>query len=281
MKTVIGLIRSIHPFPVTVVLLLSALLLLVAHGGALPAGTFLRALGVVLLQQVSVGAFNDYVDRHDDALVQPYKPIPSGVVSAGAVLSLGIVSLLLLMPLAITFGAAAFALVISGTAGGLLYDFWLKPTPLAVAGYILGFLSLVTWIWLVAGALSWRFAIVYPAGAALLLAAHLAQSLPDIDSDRTLGHRGLAAVVGPAATVTIIFVSFSLIVSGGVGLALLASSRVGVVLLVPATLLVIAAAVVWVRSDGGRDARLRMFRLVAPGLALAALADLVALRALS
>ena len=208
-------VRLIHVFPTLTVISGSALLLVVAHGG-LPAMVVLaRAVAVVAGSQVAVGALNDYLDRHDDARYQPDKPLPSGEVSTTTAKRMVAVGIVVCCAGALTFGIASFVVAAIGLLSGLVYDFGLKRTPFSPVSYIVSFLSLLTWIWLVGGRLSWSLIVVYPLGAALLLAAHLANALPDVPSDTALGQRGLAVILGPARALRLTLA----ITSGAVGLA--------------------------------------------------------------
>lgn len=190
----------IHPFPVMVVVLMSALLLVIAQHGHVGGAFTSRAVSVVLLSQIAVGAYNDYHDRFYDARMQAAKPIPSGRVRPQVAGALALVAVMLFVPLAASFGWPAFGLASLGLAAGLAYDQWLKPTPWSILGYLIGFLTLITWIWYVTSSLPAWFPLLYLAGPFVLGAAHLAQSFPDIETDRELGHRGLAATLGVEGT---------------------------------------------------------------------------------
>lgn len=273
---VAGAVRLIHPFPVAVVVVTSGVLLELAHHGGVATPFLVRACATVLCSQIAVGALNDYVDRFSDALVQPDKPIPSGVATPRTALVLVAVGLVGLLPLALSFGALSFVLIASGTAGGLAYDLVLKRTPFSVLGYIVGFLLLVTWIWSIAGRLSLGFLILYPAGALLVTAAHLAQSLPDIETDREVDARGLAVALGVKRSVLAILLCYLALTLGTIAIAL----RAGVPILAIAPLAGLALAVGVarrLRSLGyTRSARLSAFKALAPALAAIAISAAIA-----
>jgi 4-hydroxybenzoate polyprenyltransferase len=267
-----GTIRLIHPFPVAVVVVTSAVLLELAHHGGLGASVLVRACLTVLCSQVAVGALNDYVDRFSDAQVQPDKPIPSGVATPFTALVLVGVGLLGLVPAALSFGALSFVLIGAGTAAGLAYDLVLKRTPFSVMGYIVGFLLLVTWIWFIAGRLSPGFLILYPAGALLVTAAHLAQSLPDVETDRAVGARGLAVALGVRGSVLTILLCYLALTLGTITIA----ARVGVPLLALAPVAGLALVLETGRrlrsARYTRAARIQAFKALAPALAVIAIA---------
>lgn len=199
-KSLWDLASVIHPFPVLVVVLMSAVLLVIAQHGHVDGAFTSRAVSVVLLSQIAVGAYNDYHDRFYDARMQPAKPIPSGRVRPQVAGALALVAVVLFVPLAASFGWGAFGLASLGLAAGLAYDQWLKPTPWSILGYLTGFLALITWIWYVTSSLPAWFPLMYLAGPFVLAAVHLAQSFPDIETDRELGQRGLAATLGVKGT---------------------------------------------------------------------------------
>jgi len=264
----LGLARSVHPFPTGVVVLTTLGLAFIAHRGFPTAGTLWRMFGVALCSQLAVGSLNDYRDRRTDAISQPTKPIPSGQVGAGAVLVLCQLSLIACLLLATTFGPVPLLLVVLGTASGLAYDLWLKPTPFSILGYLGGFLSLVSWVWLVAGRFTSPFLLMYPAGAFLLLSVHLANSYPDLEGDRALGQRGLAVLLGAEGTRLAIVLSFNLVAVVSTAAVLLHHSSQTEALLLAAWVLDISAVRISRRAVADVQARRRLFTALAPATAL-------------
>jgi 4-hydroxybenzoate polyprenyltransferase len=244
----------------------------------MPAPAFLaRALGIVLFSQVAVGALNDYVDRSVDARTQPDKPIPAGLVPPAYALLLTAGSIVGLIILGSTFGRVPLLLAAVGTGGGLAYDVWLKPTPFSFLGYVVAFLCLVTWIWVIVGRFGSWFFLVYPPGGLLLTTAHLANSLPDIETDRRLGQRGLAAILGPETTLNAILLFYSAGILDALALAAIARS-IGASLFAVASFVLLSA--IWLlkpRAVTHREAQKLVFRLVAPGVGLLALSSLISL----
>lgn len=270
-------IRLVHPFPVSVVLLTSAGLLIVARGAVPEPGLLMRVMTVVLLSQIAVGALNDYTDRHTDARTQPEKPIPSGLVSAWEALVLAVSATLALPVAAATFGGWSVAIASTGTAAGLAYDLGLKRTPFSFLAYVVAFLSLVTWLWLIAGRLTPIFFAIYPAGACLLTAAHLANAFPDIEIDRSLGQRGLSAILGPRRTVIAILILYGLVALATGLLALRTGSIAELAFTLAGCILATISGVVAFNHLARRPARKLVFRLMAPAIGLLALAALIAL----
>ncbi len=77
----LGAVGLIHPFPTALVAISTGILGLIAGGTVVQAATLTLAMAGF---QASIGALNDLHDRVDDAVGQPWKPIPSGRVGPGA-----------------------------------------------------------------------------------------------------------------------------------------------------------------------------------------------------
>jgi 4-hydroxybenzoate polyprenyltransferase len=270
----------VHPFPTATVVLMSAGLLIVARGQVPQVGFSLRAVGAVLMTQVATGALNDYVDRESDATRQRDKPIPSGRAGPRTALALVAAGLTGVAVLGASFGPGPFFLLAFATAGGLAYDLWLKPTAFSIVAYLIGFLGLITWIWLVAGHLAPLFVLVYPLGTAAILTAHLAQSLPDIESDRAGGHHGLAATLGVRTTALTVRAGLVATMAGSLLLATLARSAWGLLPVIAGTTIGLYALVGSGRDVSTRSARLSLFHLAAVAIALLAIGALASLKAL-
>ncbi|HZU14154.1 MAG TPA: UbiA family prenyltransferase [Chloroflexota bacterium] len=268
-----GMARVIHPFPVAVVATTSTVLLIAVSPRPLAAGFVARAALVVLLTQIPVGALNDLMDQGSDAVFQRDKPIPSGEISPDAALLMTLGSLALLIPAALSFGVASLVIITVATLGGLAYDLGLKHSSFSVVGYVVGFLGLMTWIFHVAGSLDMRILWAYPVASILVTAAHLAQSYPDIESDRAAGAGGLAVTLGVARTRRVIF---SLYAALAVPLGFLCLVRAPVALL-PIAVSALLALAASRCSATSRAARVALFHRIAPALALLALAAVPAL----
>jgi 4-hydroxybenzoate polyprenyltransferase len=219
---------------------------------------------------------NDFIDRCDDARTQPEKPLPSGQVRASVAVIMVAVGVVVCCCFALTFGLTSLGIVAVGLSSGLAYDLWLKRTPFSPVAYIVSFLSLTTWIWLIAGTLTWTMAIVYPLGACLLLAAHLANALPDAQTDAALGQRGLAVVLGPRRAINTV-----LIIGGGASACAFVFSaveqvRLGLVFSLASSVLVGFAAWMARRSDLDRRSLQLIFQCIAPAIALIAASCLLA-----
>jgi 4-hydroxybenzoate polyprenyltransferase len=276
----LGAIRLVHVFPSVTVVAASTLLLFVAHRGSPSLALTLRAIAVVASSQVAVGALNDFVDRFDDARTQPEKPLPSGQVLPSVAVIMVAVGIVVCCSFALTFGPTSLGIVGVGLGSGLAYDLWLKRTPFSPAAYIVSFLSLITWIWLIAGKFTWTLAILYPLGACLLLAAHLANALPDAQTDAALGQRGLVVVLGPRRALTTV-----LTIGGAATFFAFVFSAVehvplGLVFSLASGSFVGFAGWMARRSNLDRHSLQQIFQCVAPAIALIAASCLLAFQSI-
>ncbi len=279
LDTLAAAMRLIHVFPSVTVVIASTLLIAVAHHGIPPLDVLLRGAGVVAGSQIAVGSLNDYVDRSDDAITQPTKPLASGIIVPEVALAMTAAGILACLVLAATFGAASLCLAAVGLASGVAYDLRLKRTPFSPLCYVVSFLSLVTWIWNAVGALSPHLLLLYPPGACLLLAANVANALPDSDSDRSLGQRGLAVLLGTRNSVRLVL-TVSLAGAGtALALSVLLRSPAGAAIAVLSLGLGTAALWASLRFPKQRSLYVLIFRLVAPAIVCTALATVLALYA--
>lgn len=272
-----GLASVIHPFPVIVVVLTSAVLLVIAQRGHVGGVFTARAVGVVLLSQIAVGAYNDYHDRFYDARMQAAKPIPSGRFSPGAAGALAAVAVLLFVPLAASFGWPAFGLASLGLAAGLAYDRWLKPTPWSILGYLIGFLALITWIWYITSSIPAWFPLLYVVGPFVLGAAHLAQSFPDIETDRDLGQHGLAVTLGTEGTFMALLALYVVAFLGALGLSVRFLDYPGIVLEIASFALAVPVARLRSRCIADPAARIGVFYRISIAIGTLVLATVITL----
>jgi 4-hydroxybenzoate polyprenyltransferase len=196
----VALLALFHPLPVLITVAAAAGFALAAAHGDLPADRLGWFLGSVLLTQLAISVHNDYCDRGLDAVAKPDRALPRG--SLAPTTALGLATLLLAAGLALSWplGPAALALGALGTGAGLLYSAGLKRTIWSWAPFWVGFPTLALWAFAAAERLRPDLWSVYLVGLPLVLAIHLADTLPDVASDRAAGVRGLAHRLGPTAT---------------------------------------------------------------------------------
>ena len=191
-----GWLAAAHPFPLTLVLALTALVGVASADGEPDAQKLALLLVAMALSQLAIGWSNDYLDRETDATHQPWKPIPSGLVDAKAMpLAIGIV-LAGSLATGVLLGPVPLLLLIAGTACGLAYNLGLKDTSLSALPFVVALGLLPAFVWASLDVYVAEFLLLYAIGVPLALAAHVANTVPDIETDMAAGRRGLATVLG-------------------------------------------------------------------------------------
>lgn len=185
-----------HPWAVLVVMLATALFGLLATGGHPNPLRYALLLASMFGGQVAIGALNEYRDRDLDARARRRKPIPDGLISPRVALGITLGGLAVMVLAGAALGPASLALACLGTGAGLAYDLGLKRTAWSWLPYLVALPLLPAWVWVSLDRLDARLLLLYPLGALMALAVHLAQSLPDAESDRAAGMGGLAARLG-------------------------------------------------------------------------------------
>ncbi|MEA2633160.1 MAG: hypothetical protein QOE66_3379 [Chloroflexota bacterium] len=181
----VGIARLIHPFP-SILAALVTVAIAVAAGGE---PSVVIRLGLAMLAiQFAIGAINDAADAGTDGDAGRSKPIPAGVLSKGGATRVGAGCLVAGLGLAETVGPGVLGLAAVGAGVGIVYDLWLKGTPVSWLGFTLGIPVLPLFAWLgasgtIPGAILVAAAVALPAGAALALA----NELPDMELDATAG----------------------------------------------------------------------------------------------
>jgi len=105
--------------------------IVLARGGELHLGDMRVVLASALLY-ISGMVLNDFFDREIDALERPSRPIPSGRVSVSSALVFGIVLIVAALALLTQVGGKVLVLGGALALSILLYDAWLKNTPMGV-----------------------------------------------------------------------------------------------------------------------------------------------------
>ncbi|WP_399478680.1 UbiA family prenyltransferase [Streptomyces sp. OUCMDZ-4982] len=193
-----GLALACHPGPVVAV---TALACALAAGVGLSPGRFALVGAAVLAGQLSVGWCNDAYDAGRDARAgRRGKPVADGVVSVRAVWGAAAVAGVLCVPLSLACGLLAGTVHLVAVAAAWLYNLRLKATVLSWLPYAVGFAALPSLVALAAPGAPWPRWWTVTAGALLGVAAHLGDTLPDIEADRAAGIRGLPHRLGARGT---------------------------------------------------------------------------------
>lgn len=234
--------------------------------------------GIMLLAQFSISALNEWADADLDRQAGRRRPIPLGLLSPGTALNVAIVCALgaFLLSAISNLRALPLLLVGVGVACGWAYDLWLKPTPLSFLPFAIAFPLMPFWIGLIAGRPASALAVLFIGGAPLAAAIHLADAIPDRDTDRAAGLNSLAVALGrPAAEL----VAVALLLAGSL-VSITALLRLALLRHVNnsgLTFAIVVAAAAWValslamRNAKGRSAQLVGKWLVIAAAALAAL----------
>lgn len=189
-------LRLVHPFPTLLNTIAVVLLAVVAARGRPETGVILRLALTMLAVQSAIGIVNDYVDRNLDAAAKPWKPIPSGAVSAQSARLVGALAIVAALVLGATLGPMAWVLSTLGLGVGLAYDLRLKRSALSGLTYAVALPLVPLWVWTAVGHLTADLVWVWPLGLALGSALQLANALPDLESDAAAGVRGMAQRLG-------------------------------------------------------------------------------------
>lgn len=207
-SVLLALWRSSHPGP-SVVVTAVAVVLGVAAG--LEPWRLAVLAAAILCGQLSVGISNDAIDApRDIANARRDKPLARGEVSVRVAWVAASAFLIGAVGLSLALGwpmALAHAVALASAWG---YNVGLKKTALSVVPFIVSFGLLPSLVTLSAEPPRVAPAWAWIAGAALGVAIHLTNVLPDLEEDARTGVRGLphrlggrvSAVVAAAALVT-------------------------------------------------------------------------------
>jgi len=190
-------LELLHPIP-SLLTTLAAMGFAWIFGIGVRDGRFWWLAAIMLLVQFSISALNEWADADLDRRARRRRPIPLGLLSRGAALSVAVVCAVGAFLLCVLSDLGPFALLLVGvgTASGWAYDLWLKATPLSFVPFAIGFPLMPFWIGVLAGRPLTSLLILFLGGSPLATAIHLADAIPDRDRDREAGLRTLAVALG-------------------------------------------------------------------------------------
>ena len=218
----------------------------------------------MLLGQLSVGWSNDWLDAGADrAAGRTDKPAADGRIDPALLRTAALVALVpaLLLPIPASLPAAALHVVFVASAWS--YNLGLKRTPASVLPYIVSFGSLPALATLLLSPPVWPPFWATAAGAALGIAAHFANVVPDVEIDRAEGSRGLPQLLGARVAG-----SLAALVVLGAAVLIGIGARPGPVGLVALVLTVAAAVVGLVAALRARPTRTAFRAVMAAALLL-------------
>ena len=203
--------RLLHPVPSLLTVVAAGAFVLLAARGLPPPGRLLHLLAIETAMQFSISAFNDYFDRKVDA-GRADKPVASGLVTPREALAVGAVLGVLALLLAALAGPWVALLTATGFAGGLLYDAGLKYTALSWLPFVVAFPTLPLWAWAGAapdGQIPARLWWAVPVIAVTVVGVHMADTIPDLQTDTDAGVRGLAHRLGLKGSLALCWGAFA------------------------------------------------------------------------
>ena len=195
-----------HAFPLMAVMVLTALIALVSADGEPDASRLVALLVAMLASQLAIGWSNDYLDREVDALHQPWKPIVRGDIDAAKMPFAIFCALVVSLVAGVTLGWLPFLLLVVGTSAGLVYNLWLKASRFSALPYLVALGVLPPFVWTALDVYEDDFLGLYLVATPLALAAHLANVLPDLETDRDQGRQTLAVALGVARSLLVLAV---------------------------------------------------------------------------
>lgn len=195
-QRLVAWLQAAHPYPIAMVLSLTALIGLASADGGPNFARLAVAVLAMLLSQLAIGWTNDYVDRESDAMHQPWKPVASGAIEPGHLPAAAAAATIAALVLAGFLGWLSLVFCLIGTAAGLAYDLRLKDTPFSWLPYVIAFAALPPFVWSAIDVFRNEFLFLYVVASPLVLAAHIGQTLPDIEADRQAKRYGVVAALG-------------------------------------------------------------------------------------
>jgi 4-hydroxybenzoate polyprenyltransferase len=194
-RTVRGLELACHPGPSAAV---TAFATALAVSAGLGAGRVVLVAVAFLTGQLSIGWLNDYIDRDLDARAQRAdKPLTSGAVTPRAVRTAIVVAAAGCVVTSLALGVVPGLLNLLAVASAYSYDLALKWSVASWAPFALSFGLLPCVVTTARPGHPFPPPLIWLAGAALGVAAHLANTVKDVDADALTGVRGFPQRLGP------------------------------------------------------------------------------------
>jgi 4-hydroxybenzoate polyprenyltransferase len=201
----LALIRSSHPIPCLSVALFSGLL---AIGLGLPEERAGLIFVAVLLQQISVGLSNDWIDfQRDVAANRTDKPTVSGLVKVSWLRNGSLFAIALAIVTSLAMGSSAVLVMLLMLLAGWSYNLGMKLNWLSPIPYAVGFGAIPIFVGMAATEPFWVEPWIVMAAALLGVSAHFANVLPDMQADKLTGVRALPHLMGQRLSAVVISLS--------------------------------------------------------------------------
>ena len=193
-KKLVALIKSTHPIPCLAVASFAGLLGL---GLGISWDRSVLIFLVVLLQQISVGLSNDWLDyKRDLKADRKDKPAVNGTVKVSELRAGAITAALLAQTTAFIFGPTAALVMFVMLVAGWAYNLGMKSNWTSGFPYAVGFGAVPVFVGLASTEPFWVQTWVVLAAALLGVSAHFANVLPDIEADKLTGVNSLPHIMG-------------------------------------------------------------------------------------
>jgi 4-hydroxybenzoate polyprenyltransferase len=245
LSTLRAWLGSSHPGPAFAVTIVTVVL---SIGAGLEPWRIILLGFVMLLNQLSVGFSNDWIDASRDREAgRTDKPIATGAISVGVIRVSAWVCFGLALVLPLPLGLWAVLVHAIMLISAWHYNAWLKNTPFSVVPFVVSFglLPAIVTLSLPTPLLAAWWAL--GAGALLGIAAHFANVLPDFETDRATGIRGLPHRLGARVSGLVIALSLAaasaLLLVGAPDLLHWAGFGVGVAIAIACVVLVLRGQV--------------------------------------
>jgi 4-hydroxybenzoate polyprenyltransferase len=208
----VPLLRAAHIGPAVAVTVVVALL---AVGAGLPTARAVVVTAAVFAGQLTIGWGNDLLDtRRDRDAGRRDKPLATGELTSSVVRTSLVLAAIACIVLSLLVGwRSALVHLGIGVSSGHLYNAALKGSAWSWLPYAMAFGTLPAVVTLANIPPSWPPAWMLGTAAAIGVAAHLLNALPDLDDDLAAGLRGLPHRLGRTASRV---VATGLLVSGSV-----------------------------------------------------------------
>jgi 4-hydroxybenzoate polyprenyltransferase len=192
----LGFFLLTHPGPVTLFLVIVAVFALRASWPHLVWSIIILVITAHAAMQFSISMINDYCDRQLDASTKPSKPIARGLVLPREALIVGLIMIVAMVVLLLPLNPLALLVSLCYLALGQAYNLRLKATPWS--GLVIALMISLIPLYVFAGVgrtspvAFWLVLTGVLTGVSL----NVANSLPDIEGDKSGGARTLAVVLG-------------------------------------------------------------------------------------
>jgi 4-hydroxybenzoate polyprenyltransferase len=168
----------------------------------------LTIFAAVLLQQISVGLSNDWLDyKLDKTANRVDKATVSGLVKVSWLRVGSLTSAVLAQLVAITLGGPAAIVMLLMLVFGWSYNLGLKANWLSALPYALGFGTIPIFVGLAATEPFWVPVWMILVSALLGVSAHFANVLPDLAADKLTGVNALPHILGQKISAIVIAVT--------------------------------------------------------------------------